>query len=232
MNKFENVDVLKSLETIMRLNTVYYRTDFDIDKEIIRKAAGQPAAEDKTLLWLSRKSGTYCFRERDAFLKDTREYNTWKFYGEQTRDKILAYAVALAGIEGNTVRGTLYELDYTEHYRHVIDRALPVDTVTLFYENGVREIPAKQYFDATPDMEFGKFLRFETQPNDPDALHRTLQYEQRNHDRLAPGDFKEHIAALRDSVVEVEARRIVSEMKALKEPNSPSGTRFMVELSQ
>ena len=75
---------------------------------------------------MSRPSGTYCFRERDVFLKDTRQHNTWRFYGEQTRDKILAYAVELTSTKDGTIRGNLYELDYQQHFRHVIDAALPV----------------------------------------------------------------------------------------------------------
>ena len=74
MNKFENVDVLAVLEQIMRQNTAFYQDDFEIDKDMLRKAAASDKAEDKTLLWMSRPSGTYCFRERDVFLKDTRQY--------------------------------------------------------------------------------------------------------------------------------------------------------------
>lgn len=112
MNKFENVDVLAALEQLMRQNTAFYRNDFEIDKEMIRQAAASDRAEDKTLLWMSRPSGTYCFRERDVFLQDTRQHNTWRFYGEQTRDRILAYAVELTGKVGGKIRGNLYELDY------------------------------------------------------------------------------------------------------------------------
>ena len=36
----------------------------------------------------------------------------WRFYGEQTRDRILAYAVELTGKAGGKIRGNLYELDY------------------------------------------------------------------------------------------------------------------------
>ena len=70
MNKFENVDVLAALEQLMWQNTAFYRNDFEIDKEMIRQAAASDRAEDKTLLWMSRPSGTYCFRERDVFLQD------------------------------------------------------------------------------------------------------------------------------------------------------------------
>lgn len=91
MNKFENVDIFASLDAIMRQNTGFFQSDFDIDKEIIAKAAASPNREDKTLLWFCRPSGTHCFKERDVFLKDTAAHNTWCFYKEQTCDRVLAY---------------------------------------------------------------------------------------------------------------------------------------------
>ena len=91
-SKFENVDVTASLEAIMKQNTGFYQSDLEIDKEIIAKAAASPRREDKTLLWFCRPSGTHCFRERDVFLKDTAPHNTWRFYMEQTSDRVLAYA--------------------------------------------------------------------------------------------------------------------------------------------
>ena len=41
MNRFENVDVLAALEQLMRQNTAFYRNDFEIDKEIIGRAAAR-----------------------------------------------------------------------------------------------------------------------------------------------------------------------------------------------
>lgn len=231
MNKFENVDLVASLDAIMRQNTAFYQADFDIDKRILQKAGDSPAAEDKTLLWFSRPSGTQCNRERDVFLKDTAAHNTWRYYGEQTRDNILAYAVEVTGSEDGKIKGNLYELDYMQHFKHVMEQALPADTNTLIYEHGSREQPTTQYFDGYPDKELGKFERFEAQPNDPDALRFLLQEEKRNRAQLTPGDFKEHIAALHDSRIRQEAGRILSELQALKEPNSQSKTHFMVEVS-
>lgn len=231
MNKFENVDIIASLEAIMRQNTAFYQSDFEIDNEIIQRAAASPAAEDKRILWLSRPSGTYCFRERDVFLKDTRQHNTWRFYGEQTRDHILAYAVTITGTEDGKIKGNLYELDYPQHFKHVAERALPADTVTLHYEHGSRTQPAKQYYDGTPDPQLGEFVRGETQPNDPDTLRYILKEEQRGREQLKPGDFKEHINALHESRIRQEAGRILSELQSLKVPNSPEKTHFMVELS-
>lgn len=205
MNKFENMDVLAALEQIMRQNTAFYQGDFEIDKEMLRQAAASDKAEDKTLLWMSRPSGTYCFRERDVFLQDTRQYNTWKFYGEQTRDHVLAYAVELTGKVGGKIRGNLYELDYQKHFRHVIAEAVKADNLILHYEKGDKEQPAAQYFDGSPDPKLGAFLRYEVKPNEPENL--------------------------RDGLILTEARRIVAGLKDLSAPNSPNKTHFMVELS-
>ena len=231
MQKFENVDVLAALDEIMRQNTAFYQSDFDIDKGIIQRAAASDQAVDKTLLWMSRPSGTYCFRERDVFLKDTRQHNTWRFYGEQTRDKILAYAVELTGTKDDIIRGNLYELDYQQYFQHVIDAALPVSVNRLFYEHGSRDIPAEQYFDGSPDRVLGDFLRYEAQPRDPAVLQEALQQEQHGRKQARPGDFKAHITALHDSRIETEAQRIVDKLKDLSAPNSPNKTHFMVEIS-
>lgn len=231
MNKFENVDVIASLDAIMRQNTAFYQDDFDIDKRILQEAAARPGREDRKILWFSRPSGTCCVRERDVFLKDTRQHNTWRFYGEQTRDTVLAYLVELTGKEDGKLKGNLYELDYEQHFRRVIEKSVPADNYTLIYEHGERSIPAGQYFDGNPDPQLGKFERFEAQPNDPEALHFLMREEKHSYDRLKPGDFKAHITALHDSRIEAEAQRIVAEMKRQDSPNSPNKTHFMVELS-
>ena len=231
MQKFENVDILACLDAVMKQNTGFYQSDFEIDKKIIHEAAASSDREDKTLLWLSRPSGTHCFREHDVFLKDTRPYNTWKFHGEQTRDRILAYAVELTGIENGKIKGNLYELDYKQYYERVKAKALPADTNALIYEYGRVEQPAKQWLNGNDHPQYGKFERFETQPNDPEALRDLLHEEKRSRDKLTPGDFKAHIAALRDGLIEAEARRIVADMKRQYSPNSPNKTHYMTELA-
>ena len=231
LSKFEDMDVFASLHAIMKQNTGFYKSDFEIDKKIIHEAAASPDCEDRTLLWLSRPSGTHCFRERDVFLKDTAPHNTWRFHKEQTRDRILAYAVELTGIENGKIKGNLYELDYATHFRHVREQALPADIVTLFYERGERSQPTGKYFSGSPDPQYGAFLRFEVQPNAPEALRDLLHEEKRSRDKLTRGDFKAHIAALHDGLIEAEARRIVAEMKRQYSPNSPNKTHYMTELA-
>ena len=151
--------------------------------------------------------------------------------GEQTRNKILAYAVELTGTQGGTIRGNLYELDYQQHFRHVVEASQPVSVNRLFYEHGTRDIPDGQYFDGSPDRALGSFLRYEFQPRDPAVLQEALQQEQRGREQARPGDFKAHITALHDSRIETEAQRIVDKLKDLSAPNSPNKTHFMVEIS-
>ena len=220
-----------SLEAILKQNTGFYQSDFDIDKQIIAEKAASPNKEDKTLLWLSRPSGTYCFRERDVFISDTAPNNTWRFYKELTRDHILAYAVELTGVQDGKIKGNLYELDYENHYERVKDNTLAAGTVTLVYEHGTREQPADRRFDGYPDPQLGKFERFEVQPKDPEALQFLLREEKESRDKLKPGDFGEHIAALHEGMIDREARRIVADMKKLPVPNSLDKSHFMVELS-
>ena len=160
-----------------------------------------------------------------------RDSNTWCFYKEQTCDCVLAYAVELTGRERGKIKGNLYELDYARQYERVKDNALAADTVKLIYEHGTREIPAGQHFNGNPDTSLGKFEHFEAVPNDPDALQFLLREEKQKRDKLTPGDFKEHTAALRAGLIEAEARRIVQEMKRRDTPNSPNRTHFMVELA-
>lgn len=231
MNKFENVDVLPSLQQIMQQNTAFFRNDFDIDKKILTRAAASKNTEDKIYLWFCRPNGTHCLRERDVFLRGTREHNTFRFYHEQTKERVLAYAVVLSGVEGGKVKGSIYELDYARKAEFVIQSALRTDNNRLIYENGSRELPKDYRFEAVPDREYGKFLRYEAVPHDPDALRELLRDESRKRELLAPGDFKAHIGKLSDEKVLIEAQRISTAFQALQAPNSPNGTHFMVEVS-
>ena len=231
MNKFENVDVLASLQQIMQQNTAAFQNDFDIDKKILTQAAKSKNAEDKVYLWFSRPNGTHCLRERDVFLRGTREHNTFRFYHEQTKERVLAYAVVLSGMESGKVKGSIYELDYAAKAELAIQTALWTDNNRLIYENGSRELPKEYRFEATPDREYGKFVRYEAVPHDPDALRDLLRDESRKRERLNPGNFKEHIGRLSDEKVLAEAQRLSAAFQSLQAPNSPNRTHFAVEVS-
>jgi len=136
MIRFENVDVLVALEKIVNRHVEHYRDDFDLDKKLIRRLIQNGNDEDRHLLWMARNAGTWCLREREAYLIGTRAYNTWKFYGEQTRDEILAFSIALSpNMDGNAF-GTIHELDYRTSFKRVKELALPVAYTTVHFEDG------------------------------------------------------------------------------------------------
>ena len=180
-------------------NSVRYRNDFEIDKEIIGRAAASDKAEDKTLLWMSRPSGTHCFRESDVYLQGTAQHNTWKFYGEQTRDRVLAYAVELTGKVRGVIRGNLYELDYPQHFRHVAAEAVQADNIILHYEKGDREQPAGLYFDGRPDPKLGAFLRYEAKPNEPEHLRELSNSPNKTHFMVELSPYFVQIASSKDT---------------------------------
>ena len=231
MRKFENVDIINSLRRIMNINTEHYKNDFFLDVDTIHTAALSDSAEDKYLLFMSRLNGTYCYCETDVFTKDTSAYNTWTYYGEQAHDNIIAYAIKITGFENEVIKGNLYELDYLQHFREVIEKSIPADNYTLIYEHGELTKPAGQYFDGDTDPQLGKFIRFEAQPNDPEALKSLLREQQKKRTPHTQRDFQLHIAALHDRRIEAEARRIVENVKGLGEPDSPEKTHCAVELS-
>ena len=184
----------------MKQNTGFYQSDFEIDKEIIQKAAASPNREDKTLLWLSRPSGTHCFRERDVFLKDTRPYNTWKFHGEQTRDRILAYAVELTGRERGKIRGNLYELDYAAHVERMQKLTVPVETVAVtFKDDATFYLPFRSYRrEAIPlEEKHGEVVSVSYLPENAVELDMILRRERfKTSYHAKTGSIEDHIHKL------------------------------------
>ena len=131
MRKFENCDVLSVLREIMSHNTKHYQTDFTIDEEILTEAIRQPNVPDRRYLWMSRPCGTHCLKEKDVFLFNSPEYNTWTAYAD-TADEIIAYAVQLNCRENGVLKGDLYELDYASHCAMAKNSAVYIAQVRLY----------------------------------------------------------------------------------------------------
>lgn len=201
MLKFENINILETLEKIMRTNTKIYQSDFEADKEILLKIAQEAkelSPQNKTYLWMSRPYGTWCFKERNTFLKETIEYNTWIFYGEQTNDKILAYTVEIKTMKNKTVIGNLYQINYQEHFKHVKKVCIPSDTIAIYYENGksIKEKKDITYFHPHDHILFGKFLSYEDLPNNPSDLENLLNTERKIREKFLSGNIEQHINKL------------------------------------
>ena len=89
MRKYEDVDIIASLGAVMELNTEHYKSDFRYDMEMFMEAARHPTEENTHLLWLSRRCGTECFRERDVYLKESQASHTWAFHAAKLGQQAL-----------------------------------------------------------------------------------------------------------------------------------------------
>lgn len=194
--KFRNVDILEMMGRIVDVHTAHYKLDYEIDKEMLKAAAGKKEEQDRIFLWMCRENGTWCLRERDVFLKDTREYNTFCFYAEQTGEPVLVYAVEAKGISDGIVAGDIYALDYSQHYEYVKKAAINPGSVTLVYENGERRQAVGKAVTGYGDDELGRFLSLEYQPDSPRELKELLWNERYRRGHFADGDVEEHLAGL------------------------------------
>ena len=205
MRKYENVDIVAALGAVVELNTEHYKGDFKYDINQFKEAAKHPDGENNRLLWLSRRSGTHCYPERDVYVKDTSAFNTWTYAATlvgkpdiyQTAvvtDRITAYAVDITGIENGRIKGNLYELDYGEHVKQVTRAALPKHTVTAEYKDGTKMTLPHAEHDAKREnlyRQHGEVISYRTDPKDKDALRDILTQARGKREKEArPAVFK------------------------------------------
>lgn len=105
MKKYLDVDLVAELSKLVDAHVKHYKGDFDHDRKSLARAAKAELPEDKTLIWFCRESGTHCLRESQAFIRDTREHITLRFYAEQSGEDITARIVVPKLVKGNKVMG-------------------------------------------------------------------------------------------------------------------------------
>lgn len=196
MVKFSNVDILEFMGKVVEKHTQYYQSDFQIDEEILRKAAVSGKQQDKTFVWLCRTHGTWCLLERNVFLKGTRENSTFSFYMEQTREPVLAFVVEITSDVQNSITGNVYALDYAEYYKHVQSVSFNAETVLVQYEHGCRVRKADERIDGYPDTEYGRLVSVQYQPDSEEALIELLQRERQEGVYCREGHTNAYISRL------------------------------------
>lgn len=121
-------DILKFLEKIVQRNTIAYKEDFDVDKEILWNSAQESSLEHRSFLWMSRPCGTWCVPERETYLQDSRAYKTWTFYADQPNG-IKAYRVVVDGVRDGKLAGKIVPVNYAKQVQRVVKSALPIEKV-------------------------------------------------------------------------------------------------------
>lgn len=194
--KFSNVDILSFMNEVVQRHTKYYASDFEIDKEILLEAAEKQEKQEKTFIWLCRECGTWCLQERDVFLKDTREYNTLKFYKEQTTEPILVFIIEVMNAAATSVIGNVYALNYEEYFHHVFTVSLPTKSILFQYEHGCRIRGLEAIMDGCPDIEYGKLQSIQHQPHSQEELTGVLRREKQERKCFIEGNQQEYLAKL------------------------------------
>lgn len=193
--KFSTVNLLDVMGRVVEKHTQHYQSDFAIDTDTLRKAAVAETQQDKSFIWLCRTMGTWCLRERDVFVTDSRENNTFCFYQEQTVEPVLAFAVDVRCLAADVVIGNLYALDYRKFYEHVKTVCLRSTSVLMRYERGELVKPVYQ-FDGWPDYDLGLLQSFQFFPEDEGVLRSLLQEERRKRAQFTEGNVTDYLANL------------------------------------
>ena len=161
-------DILNFLEKIVQRNTIAYKEDFDVDKEILWNSAQESSLEHRSFLWMSRPCGTWCVPERETYLQDSRAYKTWTFYADQPNG-IKAYRVVVDGVRDGKLAGNVIQLDYAKQVQRVVKSALPIAKVQYRDKD--------EYFCESSHETF---------------IHRVLRLEENTHDiRYVPDNEAE-----------------------------------------
>lgn len=203
--RFLNVDILDSLGQIMELHTQHYKDDFDMDKELIPKLAESGFSEDRRLLWMSRPCGTYTLREWEVYLEGSHANQVWRFYHEQTKDPVLAYALSIKGVQDGKILGNIYPLDYGEHVERLKLLTCPIAKVAVTFEDGIDvTIPYQDRRRLINELmpEHGSPKSMFYLPENERELAMILKRERfaRSY-QAVNGDIKEYIADLKKGTV-------------------------------
>ena len=142
LRKKTDVDIYEELSKLVDTHVKHYKEDFDLDQRLIMRAAKSELPEDRTLIWFCRECGTQCLRESQAFVRDTREHTTLRFYAEQSGEAITARIIVPKSVKGKKVMGDVYEVNFRDLANKVAqDSISPAMTRMAFADGFEQEVP-------------------------------------------------------------------------------------------
>ncbi|MCP1109709.1 DUF3849 domain-containing protein [Ohessyouella blattaphilus] len=220
--KFENVDVIAALGAVVAKNTVGYQADFEYDKESFIKAAESPNLEDRNFLWLSRRNGTECFAERDAFITTTSAHNHWTYYEGQGAE-LIPFAVEITGMENGKVMGNLYELDHAQQVQQVKKEALSPESVLLTFKDGEQKRFAYDEYSGhfqQIQQANGRVVDVRYEVHDESALQAVLQKQRDTRAHFPARSFDAFVKKLPQRERPSVADKLDAAKKAVKPPSA------------
>lgn len=169
MYKLENVNILYVLKKILDANTVGYKGDFSLDAKKITKIAKRARKlklEDRTLCWMSRRYGTWCFKESEILLQNSEAYTVWTYYADQdSGEKPIMVVIDIKDYAQGEVRGDLYTANYRSFCEYLKTARLPLFTYEVTYEKQMVVYSWNKRFP-TEHEEYGKMVSVDRKPVD------------------------------------------------------------------
>ncbi len=216
---FHDVDIVKSLQEIAEKNTVFYQTDFLIDKQILKKAAESTSLDDKNYIWISREKGTHCFNERNSFIADTPEYNKFMFYKNQD---VLAYSVEIREMQDNVIKGNIYEIDYLSQCLFRQKNCSLLENITVTFENGNKQVfSSEEYFQNVEQLQqkYGQIKEVHYESKQELQTKRVLETLQQQKETTQRGNIKQYIQRLENKNVNIEKETVSPSLQNIKKPS-------------
>lgn len=201
--RFEKVNVIETLRTIMLHNTEHYQSDFEYDIARLQKAA-EDSRGGRHFLWLSRGFGTWCFEERDVYIRNTHAFNTWDYYNHSS-ENVKAFAVEIEALQDKAVVGHVFELDYKMHIEDVRKNCFNAQSVEAVFKhpdsnNGyIRKFDIDEYNTNwySIGQRYGEIETLRYQVGDEQRLQDVLcKARQLRILNTTAGNLEEYIAAM------------------------------------
>ena len=177
-------DILAYLGAVVAKNTQHYQSDFEYDKKMFREAADKADAADRTFYWMSRACGTWCFNERDVFMRDSRQNITWLDHEDEK--SILTYRVLVTGTDesGNLI-GDIQPFNYYEQVKRIKRSALPIHQVTGTYDDGMPFAVSFEDYNRGETLKHGFLSEIRYEPENEQELSNAIAWEHRAQERPA-----------------------------------------------
>ena len=187
MRKQTDVDILAELSKLVDAHVRHYKEDFVLDQRLITQAAKAELPEDRTLIWFCRECGTHCLRESQAFIRDTREHSTLRFYAEQSGEDITARVIVPKQIKGKKIMGDVFEINFKDlAFKVAQDSISPITTQMSFEDGTSAEVPFHRSLRNAELLvqDHGKITSIHVIPVDKEALADILSQQKRRRERL------------------------------------------------
>lgn len=152
--KITNTEMTSFLKTIVNINTLYYKEDFKGDVKILQGA--EKCSHTRRYLWMSRSSGTWCFKESEVYLKGACANGVWPFYRDDMR--VIPLLLDIKKVSGERIFGDIIILDYEKHLLHVSEKEIPWFKTKYTFSDGfeAEELAVDNSSQQVLNERFGK----------------------------------------------------------------------------